>query len=51
LKEALDIEVTLVGGRSGVFEVAVDGRVVARKTWEGFPTEDTIIEAVRKALA
>jgi len=28
----------------------VDGRVVVKKTWEGFPDEDTIVDAVREAL-
>ena len=50
MKEALDIEVTLIEGGSGIFDVAVDGKVVANKTWEGFPDEDTIVEAVREAL-
>lgn len=28
----------------------VDGRLVAKKTYEGFPTEDEVVEAVRAAL-
>ena len=50
LREALDIEATLIPGDRGVFEVAVDGRVVAKKTLDGFPTPEACVDAVREAL-
>lgn len=50
LREELGVEATLIGGRSGIFEVKVADVVVAKKTWDGFPSEDAILQAVRKAL-
>jgi hypothetical protein len=37
-------------GSNGIFTVAVDGTVVARKTFVGFPSEDEIVRAVAKAM-
>ena len=38
-------------GRSGQYEVQVDGQKVAEKSMiYGFPTESEIVEAVSKAL-
>ena len=50
LREEVGVEARLVKGKDGIFEVAVDGAVVAKKTWMGFPTEDEIVQAVAKAL-
>jgi selenoprotein W-related protein len=50
LKERLGVDATLIKGAGGVFQVAVDGEVVARKTLDGFPTEDAIIDAVRARM-
>jgi selenoprotein W-related protein len=50
LKEELDLEPELKVGKGGIFEVAVNGRVVAKKTLLGFPSVDEIVEAVGKAL-
>ena len=50
LREALGVEVELIKGSGGIFEVAVDGEVVARKGLSGFPTEQQVVEAVRGAL-
>ena len=50
LREDLQIEPELIKGRGGIFEVAVDGTVVAKKTYGGFPTEDEVVEAVRGSL-
>ena len=41
----------LVKASGGVFEVRVDNRVVAKKTWMGFPTEEEVLEEVQAALA
>lgn len=50
LKQDLDVEAQLVQGSGGIFEVAVDGRVVASKGMMGFPTEQEIVDAVARAL-
>jgi selenoprotein W-related protein len=50
LKEQLDVEPELVPGSGGIFEVEVDGKVVARKTRTGFPDEQEIVDAVARAL-
>lgn len=50
LKQDLDLEASLVTGHSGIFEVAVDGNVVAAKSLSGFPTEQQVVDAVRAAL-
>jgi len=51
LKEELDVEATLVKGHSGIFEVAVAGKVVAAKGRAGFPSESEVVDAVSRALA
>ena len=50
LREELGIEATLIRGHGGIFTVAVEGTVVARKTWDGFPDTEEIVRAVAKAL-
>lgn len=51
VEEALGVRAELVRGGRGVFEVSVDGRVVARKTLDrGFPTPEECVDAVRAAL-
>ncbi len=50
LKEQLGIDADLVVGQAGVFEVSVDGKVVANRTRLGFPTEEDIVGGVRDAL-
>ena len=49
LREELAVETELIPGARGVFIVRVDGELVARKTLDGFPTEDQIVAAVRAA--
>ena len=44
------MEAELVPGSGGIFEVAVDGRVVAKKGLTGFPSEQEVVQAVRAAL-
>lgn len=51
LKKALGLEVSLLKGDGGVFEVAVDGKVVASRQRFAFPTEQEIVSAVQGALA
>ncbi len=49
LKKNLGLEAELVVGSSGIFEVAVDGRVVAKRNLIGFPSEQEIVKAVAAA--
>lgn len=51
LREAMGVEAELVRGSGGIFTVAVDGDIVARKTWQGFPSEADIVSAVRGKMA
>jgi selenoprotein W-related protein len=44
------VEAQLVRGSGGIFEVAVDGRVVAKKQLGSFPSEKDVVDAVSKAL-
>jgi hypothetical protein len=37
-------------GAPGSFVVTVEGKVVAEKTPAGFPTDDEVVNAVRKAM-
>jgi hypothetical protein len=39
-----------VKGSGGIFEVAIDGRVVAKKELGQFPDERAVVDAVSKAL-
>jgi selT/selW/selH-like putative selenoprotein len=50
LREALGIEVVLVRGHSGRFEVEVDGAVVLAKGTGAFPTSRDVVEAVARSL-
>ena len=50
LKDELEVDVELKKGGSGVFEVAVDGRVVIKKTGLAFPSEREVVDAVFRAL-
>lgn len=50
LREELGVEASLEKGSGGIFTVAVDGAVVERKTFLGFPHEDAIVRSVAKAL-
>lgn len=51
LREEFGVEARLIPGRGGIFEVRVDDRVVAKKTFDGFPMEDEIVRAVAALLA
>lgn len=50
LKQHLNVDVELIRGSNGIFEIAVDGRVVASKGAAGFPSEDQVTKAVREAM-
>lgn len=47
IEAALGVPVSIVEGGRGQFDVIVDGRVVAGKSGDGFPTEAVVIEAIR----
>jgi hypothetical protein len=51
LDRDLHVTADLVVGRRGEFSVWVGGRKVAEKTFLGFPPDDQIAAAVKKALA
>jgi selenoprotein W-related protein len=44
------VEAELVPGSGGIFEVAVNGKVVSQKGLTGFPTEQDVVKAVGAAL-
>jgi selenoprotein W-related protein len=44
------VEAELVPGSGGIFEVAVDGKVVSKKGLMGFPSEQDVVNAVGAAL-
>ncbi len=50
MKEELDVEAILVKGHSGIFEVAVAGKVVAAKGRSGFPSPAEVVDAVSRAI-
>lgn len=50
LHDQLGVDATLHHGKRGEFTVRVDDRVVARKTFDGFPTEADCVAAVRGTM-
>jgi selenoprotein W-related protein len=50
LQKQLGIAATLVPGKGGIFQVQVDGKVVARKRLWHFPDATEIVEAVAGAV-
>ncbi|MES2102963.1 MAG: SelT/SelW/SelH family protein [Pseudomonadota bacterium] len=50
LRLQLGLDVDLISSKSGVFEIAVNGRAVAKKSGYGFPDEKQIVDAVAAAL-
>jgi hypothetical protein len=50
LKKELGIDVETVAGDRGEFTVRVGDKIVARKGWIRFPSDRTVLEAVRAAL-
>lgn len=49
LKDELELDTELIKGSGGIFEVAVDGKVVAAKALGQFPSEQDVVNAVAKA--
>jgi hypothetical protein len=50
LKKELGTDVETVGGKPGEFTVWVGDKLVARKGWIRFPSDQTVLQAVRAAL-
>jgi hypothetical protein len=50
LRRELGVDARMERGNAGEFSVWVDGRLVASKGWILFPTDRTIVAAVRRAL-
>jgi predicted Rdx family selenoprotein len=50
LREELDVNATLVKGSGGIFTIAVNGIIVARKTLSGFPDDEEILRSVERAI-
>lgn len=46
IKDEFGIAATLEPGKGGIFEVAVDGQVVSKKTRGHFPEEKDIVSAI-----
>lgn len=44
------MEAQLLPGSGGIFEVSVNGKVVAKKGLTGFPSEQDVVKAVGTAL-
>ncbi|WGS21365.1 MULTISPECIES: Rdx family protein [unclassified Bradyrhizobium] len=51
LRERLGLDAELVPGKGGVFEVKLDGKVVATRTKGHFPDAAEIVTAVASARA
>ncbi len=49
LKKEMDVEAELLEGGRGEFTVWVGDEKVAQKNWLGFPSENDVLDAVRKA--
>ena len=50
LKKELGVEVETAGGTTGEFTVWVGDKLVARKGWIRFPSDQKVLEAVRSAI-
>lgn len=50
LREELGLEATLIKGASGIFTVAVNGTIVARKAAGSFPDEEEIVRCVARVV-
>lgn len=51
LEDELGVVAELVAGKGGIYQVAVDSEVVAKKTRQGFPDPHEICQAVAAATA
>jgi selT/selW/selH-like putative selenoprotein len=50
IKQGVNVEPRLVKGANGIFDVAVDGKLVFSKYRDGrFPGESEIVDSIRKS--
>jgi selenoprotein W-related protein len=49
--ESLGIQPTLIKGRGGVFDIAVDGETVIGKVNGAFPEDEAVVAAIKRALS
>ena len=50
MRKELEVETKLIEGDRGEFTVWVDGHMVIKKSWHGFPADEKVLAAVRAAL-
>lgn len=50
LRKQLGLDAELIAARGGIFEVAIDGKIVVKKSRNGFPDERDIVGAVAAAM-
>ena len=51
IRREIGVEPELIEGGRGEFSVWVGERMVAKKGWVRFPTDQSVLSAVRQALA
>ena len=51
IKDGLGIDSALAEGGRGEFTVRVDDEVVAKKDLQGFPSDEDVLAAVKRAVA
>ena len=51
LKRELNITAQLIEGDNGEFTVWVGDQLVAKKSWVKFPSDKSVVDAVRQQLA
>ena len=50
IKAELGIDASVIEGARGEFSVRVDGKIVAEKSSDDFPSPDACVAAIRAAL-
>ncbi len=50
IQQALGVDSKLISGAKGEFTVRVDGRIVAQKSGDDFPSPERCLEQVRGAI-
>lgn len=50
IKKELGVDAQLIPGKGGIFNIAVNGKIVAKKTRAGFPEDDEIIQTVSASM-
>jgi hypothetical protein len=50
IRRELRVQTELIEGDRGEFSVWVDNKVVAKKGWLRFPSDEKVLKAVRQAI-